>query len=89
MAAKPDNSAKRRQFIIGSCKYKNEPVGIDELELIRDYASVFIKGDDTCSYYMSSKSGFTKGLREAEANFEVKLFTLEDLYSDLHSRDKM
>ena len=89
MAAKPDNSAKGRQFIIGSCKYKNEPVGIDELELIRDYASVFIKGDDTCSYYMFSKSGFTKGLREAEAHSEVKLFTLEDLYSDLHSRDKM
>lgn len=25
-------------YIIGSCKYRNEKIGVDELELIRDYA---------------------------------------------------
>mgnify|MGYP004535658723 FL=1 len=30
-------------YIIGSCKYRNEKIGMDELELLRDYASVFGK----------------------------------------------
>ena len=25
-------------YISGSCKYRNEKIGVDELELIRDYA---------------------------------------------------
>ena len=28
-------------YIIGSCKYRNEKIGLDELELIREYAAVF------------------------------------------------
>lgn len=31
-------------YIIGSCKYRNEKIGLDELELLRDYARVFGKG---------------------------------------------
>ena len=30
-------------YIIGSCKYRNEKIGMDELELLRDYDSVFGK----------------------------------------------
>ena len=30
-----------RDFIIGSCKYRNEKIGADELDLLRDYASAF------------------------------------------------
>ena len=30
-------------YIIGSCKYRNEKIGMDELELLRDYASVLGK----------------------------------------------
>ena len=30
-------------YIIGSYKYRNEKIGMDELELLRDYASVFGK----------------------------------------------
>lgn len=81
IAAKADNTSKGRQFIIGSCKYKNEVSGTDELDLIRDYASVFTNGNDTCTYYIFSKSGFTKGLLELEAAGEVKLITLSDLYA--------
>lgn len=80
IAAKADNTSKGRQFIIGSCKYKNELIGTDELNLIRDYASVFTNGNDTCTYYIFSKAGFTNSLKELEAAGEVKLIALSDLY---------
>ena len=31
------------EYLIGSCKYRNEKIGIEELDLIRSYASVFHK----------------------------------------------
>lgn len=67
------------EFIIGSCKYRNEPIGIDELQLIRNYASVFRK-NGVFYYYIFSKSGFTNSLLEAEKRGEVRLISLEDLY---------
>ena len=51
----------------------------DELELIRDYASVFGKGN-CYYYYIFSKGGFTDGLLQAQERGEVRLITLEDLY---------
>jgi hypothetical protein len=68
-----------KEYIIGSCKYRNEKIGVDELELIRDYASVFGKGN-TYHYYIFSKGGFTDGLLQARERGEVQLITLEDLY---------
>lgn len=68
-----------KEYIIGSCKYRNEKIGMDELELLRDYASVFGKGD-AYHYYIFSKGGFTDGLREAQERGEVRLVTLQDLY---------
>ena len=70
-----------RDYIIGSCKYRNEKIGVDELELIRSYASVFGKGN-VYHYYIFSKGGFTEGLFEAQARGEVQLVTLDDLYKD-------
>ena len=67
------------EYIIGSCKYKNEKIGLDELELIKDYASVFGKGN-TYHYYIFSKGGFTDGLLKAQEQGEVHLVTLEDMY---------
>lgn len=66
-------------YIIGSCKYKNEKIGIDELELMRRYASVFGQGNKYY-YYIFAKNGFTSALLDAEALGEVTLLTLEDLY---------
>ena len=66
-------------YVIGSCKYRNEKIGIDELNLIRDYASVFGKGKNY-HYYIFSKGGFTDGLLQAQERGEVQLITLEDLY---------
>ena len=68
-----------RNYIIGSCKYRNEKIGVDELELIREYAAAFGKGS-TYHYYIFSKGGFTDGLLQAKERGEVHLITLEDLY---------
>ena len=41
-----------KDYIIGSCKYRNEKIGVDELDLIRDYASVFGKGQQLSLLYL-------------------------------------
>lgn len=74
-----------REYIIGSCKYRNMKIGIDELELIRSYAAAFGKGD-RYHYYIFSKGGFTEGLLEAQARGEVTLVTLRDMYDDTAQR---
>lgn len=67
------------EYIIGSCKYRGDPIGVVELELIRHYADVFGKGKKY-HFYIFSKSGFTKGLQELGDMGEVKLVTLDDMY---------
>ena len=67
------------EYLIGSCKYRNEKVGIEELELLRRYAAVF-RQNGIFHYYFFSKGGFTPALLEAEMQGEVTLLTLEDLY---------
>lgn len=68
------------EYLIGSCKYRNEKIGIGELELIRRYASVFRK-NGTFHYYIFSRGGFTQELIMAAEKGEVTLLTLEDLYA--------
>lgn len=67
------------EYVIGSCKYRNTPIGVDELELLKHYAKVFGKGDKY-HYYIFSKSGFTQGLQDLADKGEVRLVTLEDMY---------
>lgn len=69
-----------KEYLIGSCKYRNEPIGVDELELIKHYSDVFGKGEKYY-YYIFSKSGFTEGLKTAEDRGEVKLVSLQDMYN--------
>lgn len=71
--------AEGKEYLIGSCKYRNEKIGVDELELIRQYASVFGKGS-RYHYFIFSKGGFTDGLRQLAEQGEVTLLTLEDIY---------
>lgn len=71
-----------KDYIIGSCKYRNEKIGVDELELIREYASVFGRGLNY-HYYIFSKGGFTEGLLKAQERGEVQLITLDDLFEKL------
>jgi len=68
------------EYIIGSCKYRNELIGVDEYELLREYAGVFGKGRKY-HYYIFSKSGFTDELKALAAKGEVRLVTLEEMYS--------
>ncbi len=68
-----------KEYMIGSCKYRNERIGLDELERLRDYASVFGKGSNY-HYYIFSKGGFTEGLLRAQERGEVRLLTLDDIY---------
>ena len=67
------------EYLICSCKYRNEKIGIEELELLRRYAAVF-RQNGIFHYYIFSKGGFTPTLLEAEMQGEVTLFTLGDLY---------
>lgn len=67
------------EYLIGSCKYRNEKIGVDELELLRRYAAVF-KEDGEFHYYIFSKGGFTKALLDLEKQGKVTLLTLEDIY---------
>lgn len=71
--------AEQKEYIIGSCKYKNEKTGVDELELLKSYAEAFGKGKKYY-YYIFSKGGFTDGLLKERMNGEVTLVTLDDLY---------
>ena len=68
-----------REYIIGSCKYKNEKIGVDELELLKHYASIFGKGEKY-HYFIFSKGGFTQGLQEIANRGGVTILTLDDLY---------
>ncbi len=68
-----------KEYLIGSWKYRNEKIGLDELERLRDYASAFGKGSNY-HYYIFSKGGFTEGLLQARERSEVRLLTLDDIY---------
>ena len=80
LGAKENNAAAGRQFLIGSCKFKNEAIGTDELDLMKDYAAHFTTTNDECRYYIFSKSGFTRGLLEKQKQGEVKLVSIEQMY---------
>ena len=69
-----------KEYIIGSCKYKQEPVGVDEYELLKEYADAFGKGEKY-HFYIFSKAGFTEHLMELQKAGKVKLVTLKDLYA--------
>jgi AAA+ ATPase superfamily predicted ATPase len=67
------------EYLIGSCKYRNEKIGTDELDLLRHYANVFGKGS-RYHYYIFSLGGFTDPLLECGKRGEVTLLTLDELY---------
>ncbi|MBQ9002643.1 MAG: hypothetical protein IJ087_12395, partial [Eggerthellaceae bacterium] len=80
LATKADNEPAGRRFIIGSCKYTANPVGLEELDLIRNYATAFTNANDECFDYHFSKSGFTSSLLKEQDSGRATLVTLEDVY---------
>ena len=69
--------ASGSEYIIGSCKYRNEKIGVDELELLKHYASVFGKGTKY-HCFIFSLGGFTDQLLQHKD--EVTLLTLDEIY---------
>lgn len=67
------------EYLISSCKFRNTPIGLDELELLKEYAQVFGRGQKY-RYIIFSKGGFTDGLLEAAKKEQVTLRSLEDMY---------
>ncbi len=72
-------TTSKNEYLIGSCNFRNEAIGMDELELLKKYSTVFGKGKKY-HYYIFSKDGFTEGLKKAANNGEVKLISLKDMY---------
>lgn len=70
---------KVSEYLIGSCKFKNEKIGMDELHLIEHYAEVFGKGK-TYYYAIFSLGGFTQELIDYAESNPVKLISLENMY---------
>jgi AAA+ ATPase superfamily predicted ATPase len=70
---------KITEYLIGSCKFRNEKVGMDEIRLLEHYADVFGKGS---SYYfvLFSLAGFTSELQEYAESNRVKLIAISDMY---------
>lgn len=74
-----EENKKISEYLIGSCKFKNEKIGMDELHLLEHYADVFGKGTNY-HFVIFSLSGFTKELISYASSHSVKLITLNDMY---------
>ena len=71
------------RFIIGSCKYEDDPADEDDLDRLRSSVSEFTSANDECYYYIFSKNGFTSELIEHQTRGEVSLVSLEDMYRNI------
>lgn len=75
----PEPNRKVTSYLIGSCKFRNEKIGMDELHLMEHYADVFGKGR-SYHYVIFSLGGFTQELIDYAENAGVCLITLDDMY---------
>lgn len=73
------SSACDDSCIVGSCKFRNTPVGDSELSLMKDYAQA-MGHYSSYYYYLFSKSGFSDSLTAKTQDARLRLLTLEDLY---------
>ena len=74
-----ESNQKISKYLIGSCKVKPEKIGLNELELLERYATVFAKGEKYY-YVIFSLGGFTEELLSVAHERNVMLLTLEDIY---------
>ena len=54
-----ESNQKIAEYLMGSCKFKNEKIGLNELELLERYAMAFAKGEKYY-YIIFSLGGFTE-----------------------------
>ena len=71
-------SADGNEGIIGSCKFKNDKIGSDELLLMQEYAEAMGCFDEKYFYFFS-KSGFTDDMLKNKNN-HTRFITLKDMY---------
>ena len=75
-----ESNEKIAEYLMGACKFKNEKIGLNELELLERYATIFAKGEKYY-YIIFSLGGFTEELLAVAHERNVMLLTLEDLYN--------
>lgn len=71
-------SSDKKTAIFGECKYRNELVGLEVFDKLKERADLFGRYDNKY-YYLFSKSGFTKRMIENKCD-NLTLVTLNDLY---------
>lgn len=71
-------SVEGESGIVGSCKFCNEKIGTDELELMHEYAEAMGAFKEKY-YYFFSKSGFTEAMLQ-KADKNIRLITLDEMY---------
>lgn len=70
------------EYLIGECKWRNEPLDLPVLHALERKADVFTKKRDNTWLYLFSKSGFTNAVQEAASrNNKIKLINLDDILS--------
>lgn len=65
--------------LFGECKYKNTPIGLEELDRLRR-RSLLLHGVERRFYALFSKRGFTEKLLQRACSEEILLISLQDMY---------
>lgn len=69
-----------KQYIIGECKWRNEPLDVSVMKALREKADIFRTKREKTWYMFFSKSGFTDGaINEAQRREDVVLVDLHDM----------
>ena len=71
-------SSDGNRGIVGSCKFKNGKIGLDELSIMREYAEAMGRFEEKYFYFFS-KSGFTDDMMESKGD-HTRFITLFDMY---------
>ena len=66
-----------QQMLVGECKWRNEPTGMDALITLQERARL-IPGQRTATYYLFSRSDFTDELKK-QANDAIVLVRAQEL----------
>ena len=69
-------SADDKSVIVGSCKFMNKKVGMDEYSLMQEYGEI-LSAYDNKYIYLFSKSGFDDSLKKVSG---LRLISLSDMY---------
>ena len=69
-----------RQYLIGECKWRGEPLDVSVIRALEEKADVFYAGRGKTWYVFFSRSGFTEGAsREAQKRQDILLIDLREM----------